>query len=61
MSAVYSRIRLIMDNFSLQGMGVAVATPFCEDITVDYDALAQLVDRLVRKGADYLVALGTTA
>lgn len=61
MSAVYSRIRLIMDNFSLQGMGVAVATPFCEDITVDYDALAQMVNRLVRKGADYLVVLGTTA
>jgi len=42
-------------------MGVALITPFCEDESVDYDALSRLVDYQLQNGTDYLVVLGTTA
>lgn len=42
-------------------MGVALITPFKEDESVDYEALAQLVDYQLQNGTDYLVVLGTTA
>lgn len=42
-------------------MGVALITPFCEDESVDYDALSRLVDYQIQNGTDYLVVLGTTA
>lgn len=45
----------------LKGMGVALITPFRADGTVDYKALARLVDYLVQNGADFLCVLGTTA
>jgi 4-hydroxy-tetrahydrodipicolinate synthase len=47
-------------NIHLKGMGVALITPFRPDGSVDYPALAQLTDRLLHAGVDYLVALGTT-
>jgi 4-hydroxy-tetrahydrodipicolinate synthase len=49
------------DNKQLKGMGVALITPFREDESVDYEALGKLVDYQLQSGADYLVALGTTA
>ena len=42
-------------------MGVALTTPFKEDESVDYEALARLVDYQLQNGTDYLVVLGTTA
>ena len=42
-------------------MGVALITPFKEDESVDYEALARLVDYQLQNGTDYLVVLGTTA
>lgn len=42
-------------------MGVALITPFKEDESVDYGALSRLIDHLTENGADYIVALGTTA
>lgn len=45
---------------ALRGLGVALVTPFTDSGEVDYKNLEQLVDRLVRGGADYLVALGST-
>lgn len=42
-------------------MGVALITPFKSDETVDYEALARLVDYQLKNGTDYLVILGTTA
>ena len=42
-------------------MGVALITPFKEDESVDYEALARLVDYQLKNGTDYLVVLGTTA
>ena len=40
--------------------GVALITPFKEDREVDYDGLSNLIDYLIREGADFLVSMGTT-
>ncbi len=44
-----------------QGVGVALVTPFRRDLSIDFDALARVVDRVIAGGVDFLVALGTTA
>lgn len=50
-----------MARFNLKGMGVALITPFKSDKTVDFDALARLIEYQIKNGIDYLVVLGTTA
>ena len=50
-----------MEGIDLHGMGVALITPFKEDESVDYEALTKMVVHLMENGADYIVALGTTA
>ncbi len=45
----------------LKGLGVAIVTPFTEDGRVDYNGLARVIDYIIEGGADYIVALGTTA
>ncbi len=40
---------------------MALVTPFKKDKSIDFDALAKLLDYQIKSGADYLVALGTTA
>lgn len=42
-------------------MGVALITPFKNDESIDYDALARLVEHQIKNGTDYLVVCGTTA
>ena len=42
-------------------MGVALITPFKQDKSIDYDALARLLEYQIKSGVDYLVVLGTTA
>lgn len=42
-------------------MGVALITPFKNDDSIDYDALARLVEFQIKNGTDYLVVCGTTA
>lgn len=44
----------------LQGTGVAVITPFTNDLKVDFDALGKVIDFLIEGGVEYLVTLGTT-
>jgi len=44
-----------------RGTGVALVTPFKDDLTVDFDALRKLVDHVINNGVQYIVALGTTA
>ncbi|SHI94535.1 4-hydroxy-tetrahydrodipicolinate synthase [Pseudozobellia thermophila] len=44
----------------LIGTGVALITPFKEDLTIDVDALRKVVDYCIDGGVDYLVVLGTT-
>lgn len=50
-----------MPRINLKGVGVALITPFKNDDSVDFQALAKLVDYQVQNGIDYLVVLGTTA
>ena len=42
-------------------MGVALITPFKSDKSIDYDALARLLEYQIQNGIDYLVVLATTA
>ncbi|EOZ95537.1 Dihydrodipicolinate synthase [Indibacter alkaliphilus LW1] len=44
----------------LKGTGVALITPFHEDLTVDFEGLKKVIDHVAEGGADYLVVLGTT-
>ncbi|MBK7882633.1 MAG: 4-hydroxy-tetrahydrodipicolinate synthase [Chitinophagaceae bacterium] len=44
----------------LAGTGVALITPFKEDLSVDYEALEKLVNYIIANGVEYLVSLGTT-
>ncbi|MDE6127448.1 MAG: 4-hydroxy-tetrahydrodipicolinate synthase [Muribaculaceae bacterium] len=44
----------------IKGTGVALVTPFKEDFSVDYEALARLVDYQIAGGVEYIVVLGTT-
>ncbi len=46
---------------SFQGTGVALVTPFKQDLSIDFDALARIIDNVINGGVDFLVALGTTA
>jgi 4-hydroxy-tetrahydrodipicolinate synthase len=43
------------------GMGVALITPFKEDLSVDFNALINLVNFNIENGTSYLVINGTTA
>lgn len=46
---------------NMHGLGVALVTPFKGDGSVDYEALARLVDAQLAGGTDFLCVLGTTA
>lgn len=50
-----------MAGINLKGMGVALITPFHKDKSIDYDALARLLEYQIQNGIDYLVILATTA
>jgi len=43
------------------GTGVALITPFKEDLSVDFEALVKLVNFNIENGTNYLVINGTTA
>ncbi|WP_121355254.1 4-hydroxy-tetrahydrodipicolinate synthase [Flavisolibacter nicotianae] len=44
----------------LRGTGVALVTPFNEDKSIDFDALASLINFVIEGGVQYIVTLGTT-
>lgn len=46
---------------NLKGVGVALVTPFNEDLSVDFDSLTKLIEFNIKNGTNYLVVLGTTA
>lgn len=50
-----------MADFNLEGVGVAIVTPFTKDYLIDYKALELLITHILEGGCDYIVALGTTA
>ena len=45
----------------LIGTGVALATPFKKDLSIDTEALIRIVNLSIDGGVEYLVLLGTTA
>lgn len=42
------------------GSGIALVTPFKKDYSIDFDALANIIEHTIAGGVEYLVALGTT-
>ncbi len=46
---------------SLIGTGVALATPFKKDLSIDTEALIRIINLSIDGGVEYLVILGTTA
>ncbi len=51
----------LSNKLKFEGTGVALITPFKEDLSIDVQALRDLVNYCIDGGVDYLVALGTTA
>src|SRR5690606_12027887 len=45
----------------LKGVGVALVTPFNEDLSVDFESLTKLIELNIDNGTNFLVVLGTTA
>lgn len=45
----------------LQGVGVALVTPFNQDLSIDFESLTQLIEYNIENGTSYFVVLGTTA
>ena len=43
-----------------KGTGVAIITPFKKSGAIDFDAYGNLVDNIIKKGVNFIVALGTT-
>jgi 4-hydroxy-tetrahydrodipicolinate synthase len=44
----------------IKGLGVAMVTPFKQDLSIDFDALRKLTEYLIENDVDYLVVMGTT-
>jgi 4-hydroxy-tetrahydrodipicolinate synthase len=49
-----------MSDSKFTGMGVAIATPFRNDGSIDFKAFENHINYLIDNKADYIVALGTT-
>ena len=47
-------------NKKFRGTGVALVTPMKSDLSIDFDALNNLVNHCINGGVDFLVVLGTT-
>lgn len=46
---------------NLKGLGVALVTPFNEDLSIDFESLTKVVEYNIENGTNFLVVLGTTA
>lgn len=44
----------------IRGTGVAVITPFKNDLSIDFAALGRVINHVIDGGVNYIVALGTT-
>lgn len=49
-----------MAKFNLEGLGVALVTPFKSDKSIDFGALGRLIEFQINSGTDFLVVLGST-
>ena len=43
-----------------KGTGVAIVTPFKNDLSIDFSALGRVIKHIIDGGVNYIVALGTT-
>lgn len=48
-------------NNPFKGLGIALATPFHQDGSIDFDRLESLVEYQITNGTDFICVLGTTA
>lgn len=48
-------------NTKFLGTGIALVTPFKSDLSIDHEALANIVNFNIDNGTDYIVVFGTTA
>lgn len=44
----------------LRGTGVALVTPFKDNMEIDYPALERVIDFVIDNGVEYIITLGTT-
>ncbi|MFI5221811.1 MAG: 4-hydroxy-tetrahydrodipicolinate synthase [Bacteroidia bacterium] len=44
----------------MKGTGVALVTPFKNDLNIDFESLGNIVEHVINGGVEYVVALGTT-
>lgn len=49
-----------MEKKQINGIGVALVTPFKSDFSIDFKALEAITRNVVQGGVDFIVALGTT-
>ena len=49
-----------MHTYPFTGTGVALVTPFTQNLKIDFDALESIVNHVIDGKVDYLVVLGTT-
>lgn len=52
---------ILFEMKKLQGVGVALVTPFNSDLSVDFNSLGKLIEHNISGGTNFLVVLGTTA
>lgn len=50
-----------MKHANLKGTGVALITPFDDNMAIDFRSLGYILDHVMEGGVDFLVVLGTTA
>jgi 4-hydroxy-tetrahydrodipicolinate synthase len=43
-----------------KGTGVAIVTPFKNDLSLDFSALGRVINHVINGGVNYIVAIGTT-
>ena len=43
-----------------KGAGVAIITPMKENLEVDYDAFANIIEEQIQQGTDAIIVCGTT-
>jgi 4-hydroxy-tetrahydrodipicolinate synthase len=48
------------DMKKLRGTGVAIVTPFKNDLSIDFAALGRVVNHVINGGVNYIVIMGTT-
>lgn len=49
-----------MTTFALKGLGVALVTPFNDDLSIDFKSIDTIVHNICNSNADFIVVMGTT-